>query len=549
MNRFVLSLLSLSLLLLPHANSQGVRPGTGSDDAPETGTTQPGKGPQIPFDEGRWEFWWYYNREPHIGLRQALTALEAGKADVDRPFETVTRTDREESLIPTMVGALRDSNPFVRLAAMEALAKTQDPGARPPLFSALHDQLFEVRVESIVALGVWGDSISLPRLESILGDSTRHLQERTYAALAIGMIGGPLAAESLKQRLPPRVFREFPVQVQTGIAYGVGLTRDPDCDPLIRALLEDPAVDDFMVRSYLILSLGKCGNPDSAAVLLAGLKNSDMQFRRSAAIALGILLRKAADETAVKALIGAAHDDNDLMVKNFSFISLGYVGGELAVETLRKDLSRATKASRSFVALALGLLGDPETVPLLLKQFEAENDPSIRGAMAISLGLHRDGRASPDLRKAFQQAKEPVFRGYAALALGMIGDVESIQDIQAAFAGANDVEMIANLATSLGLLGDRTTVEKLSKLAATSKNEFVRQSLLYAMGLIGDRAAISELGKVIGQKDEVAYVRGYAVTALGLLVDREEVRAISQVSSDSNYTIMSDFLSEVFRIL
>jgi len=545
------SFLSIPILLLlaPLATSQGT--GDGGDDAPnnEERITQPGQGPQIPFDEGRWEFWWYYNREPLIGLRPALTALAAGNADVDEPFQEVTRGDREESVVPLLVRAIRDSNPFIRQAAVQALAKSQDPGARPSLFAALRDELFQVRLDSIVALGVWGDTVSLPRLEAIVRDSKRELQERMYAALAIGMIGGPLASESLKQLLPPRVFTEFPIQVQNGIAYAVGLTADPNSVPLLQTLLGEQKIQDFMVRSHLVLSIGRCGTPEAAPVLLAALRSDDMQQRRSAAIALGRLLRKSADKTAVTALAAAAHGDNDLTVRNFCFISLGYVGGKQAAETLRADLAKVTTASRGFVALALGLLGDPESVPLLLTQFQRENDTSLKAALSISLGLHRDSRAAPVLRKALREAKEPVFRGYVALALGLLGDVESIPQLQAAFKGASDVELISNTATALGLLGDRTSAVRLAELAKAEKSEFVRQSLLFAMGLIGDRSAIELLGSVVRQTDEVSYIRGYAVVALGLLSDRQDVRAIARVSTDSNYTIVSDFLNDVFRIL
>jgi hypothetical protein len=44
-------------------------------------------------------------------------------------------------------------------------------------------------------------------------------------------------------------------------------------------------------------------------------------------------------------------------------------------------------------------------------------------------------------------------------------------------------------------------------------------------------------------------VRGYAVVGLGSIADPEVVRAIARVSADSNYTIVSNFLDELFLIL
>src|SRR5690606_10477655 len=119
-------------------------------------------------------------------------------------------------LIPRLVQALRDSDPAVRTAAIHALAKTRDPDARLYLFNALNDKEFLVRVQAILALGVWGNTVSLPRLEGILKDGDRELQERLVAAVSIGLIGGPLAAESFKQVLAPKAFVLEPPIVQAG---------------------------------------------------------------------------------------------------------------------------------------------------------------------------------------------------------------------------------------------------------------------------------------------------------------------------------------------
>ncbi len=550
--RFPLLLLAL---LLPAATATAQAPaapsapGVNEEQPDKDGLTHPGKGPQIPFDETRWEFWWYYNREPLIGLRRALVAGAAATVDVDEPFQAVTARDREHSLIPHVVSALRDANPFVRISAVHSLAKTRDPGVRPSLFQALRDEQFLVRLHAILALGVWGETVSLPRLEELVRDKKAELQERMYAGLALGLIGGPQAAECFRGLLSLPAFLEFPTMVQAGLAYGAGLAGGGENAVLVRGLLAERALQDYVVRSYLLLSLGKCGEASDAALLLVELRGNETQLRRSAAIALGSLLRRGADEQAVAALAQAAHEDADVMVRNFSWISLGYIGGDAAVRLLRADLEAETKGYRPFIALALGLGGDPENVPVLLHAFTAESDNSYRGALAVALGLQRDGRAAPALREAFQTAGEPVFRGYAALALGMIGDLESIPDIEGVFASAGDVELMANAATALGLLGARAAAGRIAARIPQEKNEYVRQSLLYALGLMGDRAAIDPLAAVVHTKEEVAYVRAYAVTSLGLLGDAEEVRAIARASRDSNYTIVSDFLTEVFRTL
>lgn len=514
---------------------------------------RPGTGPQIPFDEGRWEFWWYFNRERYLRLRPSLArAADSGEVESDEPFRAVSQSDRQDSVVPLLVSMFKDSNPQVRAAVAQALAKTQDEGARPVMRRPLRDTHFQVRLSAIIGLGVFGNTYFLPQLEEMLGEADRELQERVFAATAIGLIGGPRVAESLRQLLGTNAFRTHPTQVQGALAYAVGITRDPENAPLLRSLLQDTSITDFQVRAYLTLSLGKCGDEVDVPTLIDLLGNPETQVRRSAAIALGVLCREHRDEEplghAVEALTRTIRKEADLMVRNYAYIALGQIGGQEVAKLLRAELEGVTKVHRPFVALALGILGDPESVPVLLAQFERESELSYRGALAVAIGLHRDARAATDLRKAFRDQLEPVFRGYVALALGLVRDAESIQYLEPVFAKANDVELIPNAATALGLLGSRASVATLIKRAEGESNEFVKQSLIYSLGLIGDRSAIGALQHEIEDEHQPPFVREYAVIALGQLADPQPMRGIARITVDSNYTIVSDFLRNLFFI-
>lgn len=532
-------------LALPCARAQD----DDDDPPPKPIVVEPGRGPQIPFDETRWEFWWFYNRDPHVRLRGAIQDKAQANAGADVPFQLATDKERQDSIIPKLIGMLEDSNPEVRAAAVQALARTRDLGVRPALFRELRDSQFLVRLSAVVALGVWGNTQALSRLEEIVKDDTRELQERHYAAVSLGLIGGAATSESLRQLLAPAEFAKFPRFVQAALAYGVGITRENDNADPIRQLLAKNDVTDPEVLSNLVLALGKIGDPTDLPALLKWLDAKDAQVRRSAAIALGVLARKSGNSSAIERMSKSMRDDPDLVVRNFAAISLGYVGGAEAVKALRNEVQNGAKTLRPFAALALGLTGDPESFDLLLRLFNTEPDPSTRGAFAIALGLLRDGRAAPDLRKALAKEGEPVVKGHVALAIGMIGDVEAIPELRKVFDGANDVELIPNAATALGLLGDRESVDLLVKRAQKEKNEHVLQSLWFSIGLLGDKNAVNALVMAVDHTSTPAYVRGYAVVALGSIGDPEPVRAIARISSDSNYTIVANFLDELFLIL
>ncbi len=513
----------------------------------------PGKGPQLPFDESRWEFWWYFNREPLIRLRETLFSQQAGQAAVDQPFQKLKQEDRTNDLVRRLVFALKDANPAVRSAAVLALAKTQEPSVRPSLQFALEDKEFTVRIDAILALGVCNNTFFLGRLEEILRDDKQEMQARFHAAIALGLIGGSQTSESFRQLLAPTLFKALPPQVQAGLAYAVGVARDPENVQLVRGLLDDKAVADPHTRAYLALALGKAGTDADLPRVYELLNDGDAQVRRSAVIGLGVRLRKlgaaGAGAEAVKKLIQVARTNDDNMTRNFAYISLGWLAGPEALRFLREELGRVNKSQQSFVALAIGLVGDPESVGPMIKAFEAESDLSTKAAFAISLGLHHDAKAAPALRHAFESAGEPVLKGHIGLALGMVRDNDAVKPIQDAFKNGVDIELLPNLANALGLLGARPAVTDLINRALKETNEFVKQSLLYSCGLIGDRNALGPLGDLVAAEKDVSYVRAYAAAALGLLGEERPVRAIAMLTIDSNYTVRQTFLEQLFAEL
>lgn len=514
---------------------------------------EPGKGPQIPFDELRWEFWWYFNREPLIGLRETLWQQEGGQAAVDQPFRRLKQEDRAQLLVKHLVNSLRDSNPDVRAQAALALAKTQEPSARLGISSALDDKEFPVRLAATLAAGVANNTFFLGRLEEYVKNESLEMQLRFHATIAFGLIGGAQTSESFRQLLAPGPFKALPPQLQAGLAYSVGVARDPENVTLVRALLDDRAVTDPHTRAYLALALGKTGTDADLPRVYQLLGDADAQVRRSATIGLGVRLRgtKGAGVAgdAVKRLKQVVKEDGDVMARNFAYISLGWIGGAENAKFLRDEFGRENTQQQTFLALALGLIADPETVPALITRFEREADQSAKGAFAIALGLHRDRRAAPALRKGFEGAGEPVLKGHIGLALGMVRDPDAVKPLIAAFAGANDLELIPNLAIALGLLGARPAVAELVARARKEQNEFVKQSLLYSAGLVGDADALAPLAGLLEMERDVAYVRAYATAALGLLGEERTIRAIALLTIDSNYTVRQAFLDELFAEL
>src|SRR5262245_51218564 len=57
----------------------------------------PGSGPQIAFNEERWEFWWEYNHDLYVNLRERLQAADTPQQGL-KPFVVPTLEEKRRDL-------------------------------------------------------------------------------------------------------------------------------------------------------------------------------------------------------------------------------------------------------------------------------------------------------------------------------------------------------------------------------------------------------------------------------------------------------------------
>ncbi|MHC4944620.1 MAG: HEAT repeat domain-containing protein [Planctomycetota bacterium] len=514
--------------------------------ASEKGISFPGGGPQVSFDEARWEFWWDYNQDPLVGLKGALYSLTPEAGAIDFPYEKVSPKNRNK-LIKFYVDILRkEKETRVREAAVLALARTHDESVLPWLEIAYDDQNLYVRTIAVIALGISQIQGAVPLLESIYKNGESK-EISSYAAIAAGLVGGEAAKKVFMKWLEPRFFKSQERFLQQAIAFGAGLTEDPDLGPPIRSTLIEKVSGDRITNSYLVLSLGRLKDRAANAILLEYMDDKDTQIRRSAAIALGATATPS-DKDVVEGLIKKIETDSDNIMRNFCYISLGMIGGE-AVETfLVQQLDAVKRAYLPYVGLAVGLTRNSEYGPKLFKKFTEIKDLNTRGALALGLGLLKSKEAIGELRKALDAGGDPIYLSYCALALGMIGDTESVKRLTDAYVKSNDVELLYRTATALGLIGDRSITKEMYALLDKSTPDIRRVSTAYNLGLIGDQKAIDFLTKLVSSSNENSRLRAFALLGLGLLTDEAQVPVVSKISRNNNYTILDNFIFELFNI-
>jgi HEAT repeat protein len=199
-------------------------------------------------------------------------------------------------------------------------------------------------------------------------------------------------------------------------------------------------------------------------------------------------------------------------VQASSLIALGKVGDasrfDLA-EIIRIPLKDPRSEVRESAGLALGLLGDKTSIPLLLSIYR--NEPAAQALF--------DNREVPTRQ-----------RSLAAIAVGLIGardpaaaDAATIAElVKGAATPATSEDLRIGPAAALGLLRVDLAIPQLSAIAADLEQDAdVRAQAIVSLGKIGARSLVPFLVNA-GISDKHNAVRRASAIALGLLAPRDD---------------------------
>jgi HEAT repeat protein len=156
----------------------------------------------------------------------------------------------------------------------------------------------------------------------------------------------------------------------------------------------------------------------------------DKRNRAGFAVALGI----ASDERSVKPLVGLVADrKEDPELRGYASVALGLLGQRTddVKRALRGALEeRVSEELRVQTATGLGLLGDREAVPLLVRELRDAESQSVKGQVALALARIGDDRAvAPLLDRVRDAAEKDLTRALCCAGLGVVGDLESIPSL------------------------------------------------------------------------------------------------------------------------
>lgn len=585
----------------PGTGGNPLGPATGPNTPPQGGgpRSTPGSGFNVAADLSQWSFWWEFNKDGFLNLRQALDQevitgdgsywLGDGAKAQGRTTVRPSRAQIEEDIVPALLAALEsETNKDIVTGCLIALAKIGDrvdESGHSQFQETLADFLThanqEIRETAAIALGILANPGSLDLLEALVfnrelgqravGSNEVDLRTRSYAAYGLGLVGARNDSPEVRERIVASLLEALPMthgmsspDVGVAVVSSLGLVPlqatpaplEPDAAVItipqqIEALLEffGNVRHDRFVRAHV---------PTAVARLYAAYEGSASpadaaQIKAQLAPALLLPLdRKQGREL-------------ESEVRMASALALGLVG-DADTEGLDAEIREALigaaedplRQVRKFALIGLAKSaaragqdpdqtkrGRDETVDYLVRNMERGRSGVERWA-GVAAGVYAfqmsaSGEAAPaslfsSLSKQLDQAKAVDDIGAFAVAAGLFGNKQSVEELLERLDKTAQDEARGYVALALGMLGDRRAIDPIQEVVRESE---YRPSLLkqaaVALGLLGDREASLALVEMLGEAKGLATQAALA-SALGQIGDRDSIDLLVEMLGDSTLT-------------
>src|SRR5271168_3572912 len=234
---------------------------------------------------------------------------------------------------------LKDSNKFIRSAALSALAKMDGPFDMPLITGMLRDGEIEVQNKAVDVVIKANHPETIKYLVDVLKDENENARRAAVEVLNV-----------------------------------VGTSKS------VKFLLEVIADSDWWVRTRAADALGKIGGPRVVDAVLALIKDENQDIRRAAIE----ILNQTKDERAIAHLIEATKDP-DWWVSERAVDALAEIGSSKSLPRFIEMLQGAEAKSLPTVIRAIGKVGDQKSIEHLLPMLtRAENEIKVEAISAIA---------------------------------------------------------------------------------------------------------------------------------------------------------------------
>ena len=460
-----------------------------------------------------------------------------------------------EALEP-LVELAGDDNAELRMYAALALGDLKDRRAIPALLVLLRDRDTNVKYHAIEALAKLKAVEAVDELASIAESREFFLAFPALDALSV------IAEPRIAPRLVPLLEDEMLCGAAAAALAKLG---EDSIVPSIVSLLEHPALVPVVVKALATLHqryetmygegeyVGEifCRHLTSWAAhnLLEAMNTADKHTLRAIVRILGWIKN---DEV----MHGLTHFLGSADIRNDVIESLVRYGGHV-IEPLCAELESENPDTRRAAIAALARIGDPKSVPALLRVL---HEPELTIEAAGALARIGDARAYESLCELLSHDRAAV-RQAAIGALNSLGDRRMATDIERLLVHDNPYlrESAVRIAGYFGyptcgtLLLERVrdpnesvrraAVETLANLqdervvpilleACRDTSAKIRSAAIQSLGYIEAPETLSYVLSALSDQD--SWVRYYAARALGQLRNSEAINALMEVARNDS---------------
>ena len=558
-------------------------PTTGGPSGPSggRGPSTGGRGGAIDDDLTTWNYWWEFNKDPFIRLKDSVNSGGSVTGSDDFYLGSTRRSDAKDSMKPTTEQIMGDILPALK----KAIDSTEQR---------------DINSSCMIAMAKIGSDHPDFKLIDVFSPRLKKADQevRETAALAIGIaaIAGEHEIDLMvglaldKEKGRAAAGGSVDDRTRSFAAYGLGLTANKTTNPEIKKrafeALKQMLVDDkasnrnlkvAAINGMSILNIGT--GSDAEKTLLADVV-STLETYYMQSLGSGEQLIQAHCPTAIAKLIGRDHEKSDHFKELFAadlqdkgktkrgsiFIpqSCAQALGVLCRPCTDKDEKKCPDAkyskllldtwhdhkdtqTRNFSVLSLGLIGGEENKQLLLKEFDKAGKDQEKPWCALALGVYsffkyeddkKQGKAGESetfigdtLAKAFKENKNVSLTGALAIALGLNQHKDASDDMRKRLLeNVAKEEMAGYLCIGLALMNDNGAIEDINNVVKQSvrRTELLQQAAI-ALGKLGDKRVAETLqGLMTDGEPNLAKLSAIA-SALGFIGDSRTIKPLKDM--------------------
>ena len=418
--------------------------------------------------------------------------------------------------LAVVTAALKDGDPAVRKAALDALASGRDPRHRTLIEPLLNDADTIVQAAAATCLAGLGSHAACTALRNALGKDAG-----VDVSIAEALV--KLGDEDGKKRLKD-FFKKGDEIVRFRAALALADQGDKDAQKILDKKLLTMAPTD-PIGTVILGHLAKGGEEAARATLATRLEGGEPMMQ----VAVAEALARLGDDAARQKLVQIAGQEGPARLRAYRILaSLDDQSGYDVFQTTFKDTAAPIEA-RALAASGMGASGEKSALEILQPALE-EQEPQLRLAAAggILAIIAADPKAlaakSLDWATAALGDESWVVREQAAAVLGDADPKDSLPLLGKAMHDTQP-EVRRAVVAALGKSKSSDAVPILAEALDDTKDE-VRMGAIRSLGKVGDKSAAPILAKHFSSGKASAKEKVVAAGQMAKLGDKSHVADI-----------------------